>query len=101
MDDNISKLVNEIGNIECALINAVKSLNCIINELDKAIPAQNAAIEEIKDAKEKQKDLKELIDNLENAFDDTVECLKEKDRNPILIPWDDCDEDKSDWDCGC
>lgn len=101
IDDNVANLVKDIGNIEDALINAVKSLNCIIKDLDKAIPAQNAALEDIRDAQNKQKDLKDLIDNLEYAFDNTVECLKEKDGNPILIPWDDCNEEKPDWGCGC
>lgn len=99
IDENVANLVKDIGDIEDALINTAKSLNCIIKDLDKAIPAQNAALEDIKDAQDKQKDLKDLIGDLENAFDETVECLKKKDNNPILIPWDDCDDKKSDCDC--
>ena len=99
IDDNVANLVKDIGHIEDALINAAKSLNCIIKDLDKAIPAQDAALEDIKDAQDKQKDLKGLINNLENAFEDTVECLKKKDNKPILIPWDDCDDEKTDCDC--
>lgn len=99
IDDNVANLVKDIGHIEDALINAAKSLNCMIKDLDKAIPAQNAALENIKDAQDKQKNLKGLINDLENAFDDTVECLEKKESNPILIPWDDCDDEKPECDC--
>lgn len=99
IDDNVANLVKDIADIEESLINAVKSLNCIIKDLDKAIPAQNAALEDIEDAQYKQKELKELVCNLENAFDDTVECLNKKDSHPILVPWDECEEEKPE--CGC
>ncbi|MGL5651598.1 MAG: hypothetical protein ACRDDE_07570 [Paraclostridium sp.] len=101
INDNVGNLANNLGEIEAALAQAACDLKSIMDELEKAVPAQNAAIKDIKDAQGKQNDITVLADELEKSFEKTVNCLKRKDKPPVLIPWDDCDDDSEGSGCKC
>ena len=101
INDNVGNLANNLGEIEAALAQAACDLKSIMDELEKAVPAQNAAIKDIKDAQGKQNDITVLADELEKSFEKTVNCLKRKDKPPVLIPWDDCDDDSEESGCEC
>lgn len=101
INDNVGNLANNLGEIEAALSQAACDLKSIMDELEKAVPAQNAAIKDIKDAQGKQNDITVLADELEKSFEKTVNCLKKRDKPPVLIPWDDCDDDSEESGCDC
>lgn len=101
INDNVGNLATNLGEIENALAKAACDLKSIMDELEKAVPAQNAAVKDIKDAQEKQKDIKELVNDLDESFEKTVNCLKKKDKPPVLIPWDECDNESEGSGCEC
>ncbi|WP_250673576.1 hypothetical protein LZ906_005235 [Paraclostridium ghonii] len=101
INDNVGNLATNLGEIENALAKAAYDLKSIMEELEKAVPAQNEAIKDIKDAQDKQKDIKGLVNDLDKSFEKTVNCLKRKDKPPVLIPWNECDDESENSGCEC
>lgn len=101
INDSVGNLATNLGEIENALSKAAYDLKSIMDELEKAVPAQNEAIKDIKVTQNNQKDIKDLVCDLDKSFEKTVNCLNKKDKPPVLIPWDECEDESENSGCDC
>lgn len=101
IQDDVGTLACELGNIEDALINAVKSLDDIVEDLGTIVPAQQKALADVNSALNNQKEINQLVKAAEDSLNDTVKCFNEKNSYPILIPCNDYDDEIYDSSCNC